>query len=168
MPLILNLGLSKKIGQPDYGSLGASCSVSVELPAGLVFDDQEALQRHARVAYSACAQAVNDELARQSGTTDPPAVEAKPSNGMATNGNGHRNGNGNGHLASSKQLDYARQLAAQIKGLGVRRLEALAEKMFGRPLAALTSLDGSTLIDTLKKIKAGEIDVEAVLNGATP
>jgi hypothetical protein len=164
----LNLGLSKKVGQPDYGSLGASCSVSVELPSGLVFDDQEALQRHARVAYAACAQAVNDELARQSGATDPPTAETKPSNGAGTNGNGNGHRNGSGHLASGKQLDYARQLAAQIKGLGVRRLEALAEKMFGRPLAALTSLDASSLIDTLKKIKAGEIDVEAVLNGATP
>ena len=36
MPLTLNVGLSKKIGQPDYGSLGASCNLAVELDANLL------------------------------------------------------------------------------------------------------------------------------------
>ena len=41
MPLRLNVGLSKKIGQPDYGSLGATCHVEVELDGSLVQQDLE-------------------------------------------------------------------------------------------------------------------------------
>lgn len=175
MPLRVNLGLSQKVGLPDYGSLGASCNVDIELDAGLLQNDLEAFHRHVRNAYAACRQAVQDELTRHSG--------AAPSNGHSTaatgpsanghagtngnNGNGSRNGQAH-HRIFQKQLEYATQLAGQIKELGTRRLEGLTQKMFGKPLADLSSLDGSSLIEVLKEMKAGKLDVETALNGATP
>lgn len=190
MPLRLNIGLSKKLGLPDYGSLGASCNVDIELDAALLQTDPEAFQRHARNAYDACRRAVQEELARhQAAPAATPANHPATATTMASvggngyghsgngNGNGHANGNGqngnghngngrgNGHPASEKQMTYVRQLAGHIKGLGVRRLEALANKMFAKPVAGLTSLEASGLIDALKGIKAGEIDLDTVLGG---
>lgn len=174
MPLKLNVGVNKKIGLPDYGSLGTSCHVEVEVDSGLIFDDLDGFHQKVRQAYVACAQAVNDELARQASTTQPasqPHTAASNGNAAtATTSNGNGNGNGhnkgtNGGTASQKQLNYANQLAGQIQGLGVRRLEALASKMFGKPIAGLSSLDASALIDTLKAIKDGRLDLNVALEG---
>jgi hypothetical protein len=66
--LKLNVGTNRKIGQPDFGSAGASCNLELELDTGL-FQDLEGLQQVVRRAYAACNQAVQDELARIAGDT---------------------------------------------------------------------------------------------------
>ncbi len=173
----INVGLNKKVGQANYGSLAANCAIEFEADQSLL-GNEENLRRQVQRAYAACAQAVNDELARQQ---SQPAANGNgndangqtrnqaSSNGNGSSGNGHSNGNGNGktgRTCSEKQATYIRQFAGQIKGLGVRRLDALAQKMFDKPVAGLTSLDASGLIDTMKGIKAGEIDLDSVLGGA--
>jgi len=181
MPMKLNVGLAKKIGQPNYGSLGASCHVEVELDGSLLRSDLEAFHTHVRNAFTACRQAVHDELVRHQSqtTTDGSAAhDATTSPSSRTHGNAAQNNNGtngangnstngNGpHGASQKQMEYIEQLARQIKGLGVRRLDTLAQTVFGKPLPGLTSLEASDLIDTLKGIRAGEINLDNALNGA--
>jgi hypothetical protein len=155
------------VGLPDYGSLGASCQVEFELDSSLLQRDLDSFQRHVRDAYVACSQAVNDELARQRASglenVQTPMKQSATPHADASSGNG--NGNGN-HNASQKQLDYVQQLARQIRGLGVRKLEELAHRMFNKPLAAASSLEASSLIDTLKAIKAGQLSLDDVLDGA--
>lgn len=183
MPLKLNLGLTKKVGQPNYGSLGASCHVEVELDAGLLQDDLERFHRHVRYAYAACRQAVEEELTqRQNLEMEEDARSDRPfppTPSGATAGNGHgKNGHSNHgratkvpapchQPASPRQLDYARQLAEQVIGLGIRRLDPLSQEMFGVPLAGTSNVQASSLIDTLKAMKAGEFAREDAGKGAS-
>jgi len=173
MPLKLSVGLSKKVGQPAYGSLGASCHVEVELDSALVFQDLDGFQQRVRQVYVACNQAVNDELSRQTAAAEGGSATGEPAsnhNGHAQHPNGHANGDrnsGSRHnsnesaAVSVKQLTYARQLAGKVRNIGVRGLEPLVGTMYGKPLAALTSLEASGLIDTLKQAIAGKLHLAA-------
>jgi hypothetical protein len=122
MPLTLNVGVSRKIGQPDYGSLGANCHVEVELDTALLREDLDAFHRHVRNAFLQCRQAVDDELTQ--------AQQGESSNGHR---NGHHNGtngnvsNGNGSRRTSGRQATASQCRA-IRAIADRqRLDLTAE-----------------------------------------
>lgn len=177
MPITINVGSSKKVGTANYGSLGATCNVSFEAGHDLLESDPAAFQEKVQDAFLACRQAVQEEIACQQngGSRNPEdnaavdrAAESAHANGNGTNGNGSSANGSNGHSPTERQMTYARQLASQIKGLGVRRLETLAQRLFGRPLAALTGLDVSVLIDTLKDIKSDLVDLAAILEDDAP
>jgi hypothetical protein len=74
MPLIVNVGLSQKIGLPNYSSLGASVHVEYETDSLLLLTNVEAFQRQVQDAFAACRQAVQDELTRQ----DPASPAGDP------------------------------------------------------------------------------------------
>ena len=63
MPLKLNVGLMKKIGQPRYGSLSASCRLEIELDASLLDGEPDGLQDRAQRTFAVCRRAVEAELA---------------------------------------------------------------------------------------------------------
>ncbi len=184
MPIKTNVGISRKIADNNYGSRGASVNLEVELDSSLI-QEPERFHDRIRQVFRLAQQAVDEELTRQQGDGTASHATNSAGNGQAaqashnggngngnqTNGNGangngsNGNRNGNGHHISEKQLTFIRQLAGSIKGLGVRRLDALTAKMFNKPLADLSSMDGSGLIDTLKSIKDGSISLDAALEG---
>ena len=154
MGIKLNLGISKKIGLPDYGSAGSQCNVEVEL-------DSSALERpeefHNRVQelYAACRSAVEDELAnhrnkavQDNRPTPPPKTEYRNSSPPERNDNRFP--------VSPKQLDFISKLSKGIKGLTAQRLDEYCQVTYGKTSANLSSQEASKLIDAMKEAKAGK------------
>jgi hypothetical protein len=120
MPLKLNVGLSKKVGLPDYGSLGASCNVEVELDAHLLVRDPSAFQKQVRQAFEACSQAVQEELARQAPANGQAAGPAPAGNNQTHDQpNGHTNGRAeNGRRRNDRTRSNGRQAtASQVRAI---------------------------------------------------
>ena len=85
MSLKLNVGVSKKLGLPAYSSIGASCSVEIELDPALLQADLAAFHERVRSAYRACHQAVQAELARL-GSLATPIPSARDNSQLGRNG----------------------------------------------------------------------------------
>jgi len=191
--LKLNIGFNRKIGEANFSSRGASVNLEIEVESGAVREPDK-LQAKIDYLFKLAKASVDAQLngGNASQQTQPAAnnngnngngthanASASQANGngngnghsSAGNGNGNANGNGsgngNGYHATEKQLNFASQLAKGIRGLGARRLESLTGRMFGKPLAGLTSLDASSLIDTLKAIKEGRVSLDAALSEGT-
>src|SRR5260370_8874720 len=86
MPLKLNVGVSRKLGLPDYCSAGASCNIEVELDSGLLQHDLGTFDAEVRAAFVAARQAVDDELVRLQAQPAPAGVP------MTVSGHGRRDG----------------------------------------------------------------------------
>ena len=97
MPMKLNVGVSRKVGLPDYGSVGASCNLELELDAGMLERDLDGFHARVRDAYVAAHQAVHDELARLQVPIRTPVPNGPlrgPPRTVARNGYARANGNG--------------------------------------------------------------------------
>ncbi|HBJ35004.1 MAG TPA: hypothetical protein DDZ51_09635 [Planctomycetaceae bacterium] len=64
MAFKINVGLSRKIGQPNFGSLGASCHIDLEIDPQTIGHGPEAIQSQILGAFAICKQAVDTELAK--------------------------------------------------------------------------------------------------------
>lgn len=157
MPMKLNVGLSRKVGEPNYGSRGASVNLELELDNSLV-EQPERLRDRIRQLYQLAKASVDEELNAHS---------QEPANG-ASNGhsfdryrtNGNSNGASNGHAANGHGPRQA--TSSQVKAIhaiaGRNRIDVarLVQDRFNvqRP-DDLSISDASTLIDELKAVPAG-------------
>jgi hypothetical protein len=83
MPLTINVSVSRKLGLPSFGSVGASCATQIELDP-FVLSAPETLRQKIHDAFDVCRQAVNDELARTAGTCLPAPLPSADSSELTS------------------------------------------------------------------------------------
>ena len=145
MPLKLTVGLARKVGQPNYGSLGASCGVEVELENSLLGGDPDAFRARVHDAFVACRRAVDDELERLQSAPD-----VKRTNGCAE----HPGSNGTDREDSRARRPATPRQLRTIVAIARRQranLESLLRTEYGQTsLEELSLAEASRLIDGLR------------------
>lgn len=173
MPLKLNVGLSKKIGLPNYGSLGASCHLEIELDAQLFARDRNEFDQQVQQAFDACSHAVQEELVRHLSSPEPAttgdAVHTDASHGnreIDDQINSSTNGAPNGGANGRSPIGETRRRRRQATGSQVRAIFAIAHRQdvdlaealrnrFGvEHPSELDVSDASRLIDELQTLSA--------------
>lgn len=143
MPLKLNVGISKKIGLPGYGSLCASCHVEVELIQNSPAADPDGFQQKVKQAFVACRQAVQEELALHQPT---PSHGSSPPRGPSGQSTGH---GGQPRQATASQVRAIEAIAGKLQ----LDLSAWLQERYGLRLAPELSItQASESIDALKAI----------------
>jgi hypothetical protein len=158
MPLRLNVGVSRKLGLPEYSSVGASCNIDVELDSSLLQTDLDGFHTQVRDAFVAAQQAVNDELTRlQMQPASPAAASAhgpgrRNGSGTPSHGGPARNGATNGRPVKPATPNQVRAILAIARRQNAD-LEGLLRDEYGvdRP-EDLNVSEASTLIDQLKAV----------------
>ena len=147
MPLKLNIGLSRKIGESNYGSRGASINVEMELDSTLV-NDPPKLQERIRQLFGLVKTSLAEQLnGNGSGSQNPSNVPAPAT--------GQEQGNGNGSPQHSNPPRPATQ--SQVKAIfAIARAQKLNVHQVlrdrfnvGKP-EDLSIKEASQLIDSLK------------------
>ena len=147
MPVKLNIGLSRKVGEANFGSRGASVNLEVELDSGII-SDQQRFQERVRSLYAMARHSVNEELDLPG---EDPAIE-KPVSG--SNGNSAaRIGNGSpsrpeGDKATPSQV---RAIFAIGRRQGLDPKAVVLERFGLERLEDLSVREASSLIDDLKR-----------------
>ena len=150
--LKLNVGFTKKVGEANYGSRGASVNLDVELESGVI-GDADRLKERIHLLFALAKASVEDELNGHSPSGN--GHNGAVTNGAGASGNGHANGqtNGNGRQREVTRKATASQVRAIHAIVDRQRLDlpALLQQRFGLNTAAdLSITEASGLIDEIK------------------
>ena len=151
MPVKLNIGLSRKVGEANFGSRGASVNLEVELDSGIV-SDQQRFQERVRALYAQARKSINAELDLPS---EGPAIEQPvvQRNGHASAHNG--NGSQSRQVGGSATQSQVRAIFAIARRNRVDPKNLVLERFGLERPEDLSIRDASSLIDDLKRGVAG-------------
>jgi hypothetical protein len=129
MPLKLNIAMSRKVGEPNYGSRGATVGLEMEVDSSLVDQPRQLHERVARLF-----RLVKHSVDRELGSTDATKVDfyvrpATPAQVRALHA-----------IANRQQLDLAAEIQSRFGLMGPDEL---------------TLQQASQLIDTIKASSNG-------------
>ena len=145
MGMKISVGLQKKVGQPNYGSLGASCHVEFEIDAAMIESNLDGFHNKVNGAYLACRQAVNTQLRQQElGQSQAPSAENRK---QSQNGSS-RTETDRGGAVTPNQLKAIYAIAKRLR----LNPELLVNKRFDCHVPEdLTFREASQLIDELRQ-----------------
>jgi len=142
--LKLNAGFSRKVGEPNYGSRGASVNVELEVESSLV-GDADALMNRIRNLFSIAKRAVDAEL---NGT---PASQDTANSQTNRQGNGSRNGQTtDSEPVRNATVSQLRAIRTICNRQGLDAAQLANERFQVDDLNELSLREASTLIDHLK------------------
>ena len=137
----LNAGVSRKVGEPNYGSRGATVNVELELESSAA-QDAHLLHDRIRKLFAIAREAVAEELGLSMQAEAPQAGQQPAANGNGTSV----------RPASDAQI---RAINAICSRLGLDP-HAESHHRLGRSIQDLTLPEASTLIDQLKGLQNGQ------------
>jgi hypothetical protein len=145
MGMKISVGLQKKVGQPNYGSLGASCHVEFEIDAAMIESNLDGFHNKINGAYLACRQAVNAQLRQQEvGQSQAPLAENRK---QSQNGSS-RTETDRGGAVTPNQLKAIYAIAKRLR----LNPELLVNERFDCHVPEdLTFREASQLIDELRQ-----------------
>ena len=145
MPVRINVGVAKKVGQPNFGSAGATCNVEFELDGGFDNGSTERFQDAVRRAYAACRESVESELTsqRQGSGPQPGGQHQSPATNRVANQTSP------GTQTRGATTSQVRAIHAIANRNEVALAGILGQFNVSRP-EELSIRDASSLIDQLK------------------
>lgn len=143
MAVTVNVGFNRKVGEPNYGSRGASVHVEVELDRSAM-EDGERFQSEIEKIFEQARDAVDRELLRNLSSSSGLQADLDECSEATKNQNGRVRAP---RLATPNQV-RAIQAIAQHRGVGLSEL--FAAEFDAKSAEELTIVEASLLIDRLK------------------
>jgi hypothetical protein len=143
MAVTVRVGFSRKVGEPNYGSRGASVQLEVELDR-MAIDDGERFQSEIEGIFERARDAVDRELQRSPSPLSQPQPDLDERSEVTKSQNGRTRAP---RLATPNQA-RAIQAIAQTRGVVLSQL--LADEFNSKTPEELTIVEASRLIDQLK------------------